>query len=104
MTPTGPFTILEGANQTRGANSMSAQKPWDRVTQAEKVEHLHDSLLNLQRAHDALAAMASLDRTSLKKLGAEVADLRKRLDQANLPPPALRLLGPQVRPPFFERF
>jgi lactam utilization protein B len=67
---------------------MSGQKAWDQLSYAEKIEELHGALISHQRAHDALAAMASRDRAALKELGAAVADLRRRLDQANLPPPA----------------
>jgi len=64
---------------------MSGQKIWDQMSQAEKIEELHDALTRLQNAHDYLGGTASQTQTSLKEVGRAVEALQKRLDQANLP-------------------
>jgi hypothetical protein len=65
---------------------MSGQKTWDKMNQAEKIEELHGALINLQRAHDNLAAMASRTETSVREVARAAEDIRKRLDQAKIPP------------------
>jgi hypothetical protein len=65
---------------------MSGQKPWSKMTQAEKIEELHDALTKLGRAHDSVALMVSQTATALKEVGRAVENLQKRLDQAKIPP------------------